>query len=141
LLSYAYSPTITLSALKELYGFIKTLILPFILVSIMLIAMENKKSQKLLEKAINARYSALLFILAGMLSMGSIYIVYPLLQSLKKKGASYAHIAAFLYARAVKIPLIPLMAYYFSLEYAFIFTAILFLFSLLAYYTAKIFFS
>ncbi len=51
---------------------------------------------------------------AGILSMGPIYAWYPLLKSLREKGASAFHMANFLSNRAVKSHLLPLMVFYFG---------------------------
>ena len=56
-------------------------------------------------------------IISGILSTGAIYMWYPLLADLKNKGLSYGLIACFLYNRAIKISLLPLMVFYFSLKY------------------------
>jgi len=50
----------------------------------------------------------------GILSHGPIYVWYPLLKDLRDKGMKSGLIAAFLYSRAIKIPLLPLMVYYFG---------------------------
>ncbi len=59
-------------------------------------------------------------IIGGILSTGAIYMWYPLLADLKNRGLSYGLIACFLYNRAIKIPLLPLMIFYFSLKYVII---------------------
>ena len=51
---------------------------------------------------------------AGILSMGPIYAWYPLLKEFREKGVSNFHLANFLGCRAVKIPLLPMMAAYFG---------------------------
>ncbi|MEA1865386.1 MAG: permease [Euryarchaeota archaeon] len=56
-----------------------------------------------------------LVISAGIISHGPIYIWYPLLKDLRDQGMRNGLIAAFLYSRAIKIPLLPLMVYYFGL--------------------------
>ncbi|MEA1909610.1 MAG: hypothetical protein U9M89_01085, partial [Patescibacteria group bacterium] len=56
----------------------------------------------------------LLAIGGGIISMGAIYIWYPLLADLKEKGMSNALIATFLYNRAVKLQLLPFLIYYFG---------------------------
>ncbi len=56
----------------------------------------------------------IIVIVSGIISMGSIYIWYPLLKELKEKGMKKGLIATFLYNRAVKIPILPLMVYYFG---------------------------
>ena len=50
----------------------------------------------------------------GILSHGPVYIWYPLLKDLKDQGMRDGLIAVFLYNRAIKIPLLPLMIYYFG---------------------------
>jgi uncharacterized membrane protein YraQ (UPF0718 family) len=56
----------------------------------------------------------------GILSSGPIYMWYPLLSDLRGQGMSERFIAAFLYNRAVKIPLIPMMAFYFSWSFTLV---------------------
>ena len=55
-----------------------------------------------------------LAISTGILSHGPIYVWYPLLKELRDQGMRSGLIAAFLYSRAIKIPLLPLMVYYFG---------------------------
>jgi uncharacterized membrane protein YraQ (UPF0718 family) len=55
---------------------------------------------------------------AGILSHGPIYIWYPVLKDFHQKGMRPAFMGVFLYNRAIKIPLLPVLVYYFSLEFA-----------------------
>lgn len=64
-------------------------------------------------------------IVGGILSAGPIYMWYPLLADLKSKGLSYGLIACFLYNRAIKIPLIPLMIFYFSIQYVVVLSLVM----------------
>jgi uncharacterized membrane protein YraQ (UPF0718 family) len=66
----------------------------------------------------------------GILSHGPVYPWYPLLQELKAHGVRPALIAAFLYARSIKLPWLPLMAHYFGLSYMIILTLYMGLFSI-----------
>ncbi|HEC69586.1 MAG TPA: permease [Candidatus Omnitrophica bacterium] len=59
---------------------------------------------------------------AGIISHGSIFLWYPILGEIKDKGINPGLIAVFLYNRAVKIPLIPLLAYYFGLKFVIVLT-------------------
>ena len=59
-------------------------------------------------------------IAGGIASSGPIYMWYPLLSDLKGKGMKDSLIAAFLYNRAVKIPLLPMMVYYFGWKFALV---------------------
>ena len=53
----------------------------------------------------------------GILSHGPIYAWYPALQELKEQGMRTGLITAFLYNRAIKIPLLPVMVYYFGMPF------------------------
>jgi len=68
-------------------------------------------------------------IISGILSMGPIYMWYPLLAEAKNKGLSYGLIACFLYNRAIKIPLLPLIILYFGIKYVLILTIIMIIMS------------
>ena len=59
---------------------------------------------------------------AGIVSTGPIYAWYPLLKELRRKGAGNSPIAIFLYNRAVKPFLLPVMIAYFGWEYALVLT-------------------
>jgi len=59
-------------------------------------------------------------IIGGILSTGAIYMWYPLLSDLRSKGLNFGFIACFLYNRAIKPTLLPLMILYFSLKYVII---------------------
>ena len=66
----------------------------------------------------------LLSVAAGIASMGPIYIWYPLLKDLREKGAGNTAIAVFLYNRAVKPVLLPVMVAYFGWVYVIILTTL-----------------
>lgn len=68
-------------------------------------------------------------IAGGIASSGPIYLWYPLLSDLKGKGMKDSLIAAFLYNRAVKIPLLPMMVYYFGWNFALALSIYMVLFS------------
>jgi len=53
----------------------------------------------------------------GILSHGPIYVWYPLLKELKNHGMKNGLVAVFLYNRSIKIPLLPLMIYYFGVRF------------------------
>ena len=61
---------------------------------------------------------------AGIISTGPIYAWYPLLKELRRKGAGNSPIAIFLYNRAVKPFLLPVMIAYFGWEYVLILTVL-----------------
>ena len=70
-------------------------------------------------------------VVSGIISSGPIYAWYPLLSELKGKGLKNGLIATFLYARAVKPALIPLMVVYFGLAFTIILTLVMVIFSVI----------
>ncbi|MCK5459821.1 hypothetical protein KAI52_01775 [Candidatus Parcubacteria bacterium] len=73
----------------------------------------------------------LIAVVGGILSSGPIYMWYPLLADLKEKGMKDSFIAVFLYNRAVKIPMLPMMIYYFGLPFTVMLTFYMILFSII----------
>lgn len=67
---------------------------------------------------------------AGILSHGPIYIWYPLLKEFRQKGMRTGLIGVFLYNRAIKIPLLPLLIYYFGTAFAILLLMWMFIASL-----------
>ena len=70
-------------------------------------------------------------LVVGLLSHGPMYAWYPMLQSLREKGLRDGYIATFFYARAVKLPLLPLMVDYFGLTFTVVLTLYIIIASLL----------
>ncbi len=62
---------------------------------------------------------------AGTLSHGPVYAWYPFLSELREKGVSNGKLAAFLYARAIKIPLLAAMVFYFGISFTILFTVLI----------------
>lgn len=76
---------------------------------------------------------------AGIISMGPIYAWYPLLKDLKEKGAANSLLAVFLYNRAVKPFLIPVMVAYFGWLFVVVLTVLTVLASLAVGYLVGVF--
>jgi uncharacterized membrane protein YraQ (UPF0718 family) len=64
-------------------------------------------------------------IIGGILSTGPVYMWYPLLADLKNKGLNNGLIACFLYNRAIKVPLLPLIILYFNWKFVVILTIVM----------------
>jgi len=111
------SPELALSAISVFLRMVVNILPALALVLGMMFAVNL-----LLEPGKIARYLGresgakgwLIAIGGGILSAGPIYAWYPMLAELRKHGMKDSLIAAFLYNRAVKIPLIPVMVYYFG---------------------------
>ena len=99
-------------------------ITPILLLVVLLTAFINRfinpnKLSKHLSKESGLK-AWLVALSAGILSHGPMYAWYPLIEDLKKKGLRDSLIGMFFYARAVKIPLLPIMIEYFGLKYTVI---------------------
>ena len=103
----------------------------FLLIFIFNIFLNPKRITKYLGKQSGLR-GWLLVIGGGILSMGAIYLWYPLLSDLKTKGMSNALIATFLYNRAVKIQLLPFLICYFGWPFTLTLTFYMVIFSVVS---------
>jgi uncharacterized membrane protein YraQ (UPF0718 family) len=59
-------------------------------------------------------------VVGGVFATGPIYAWYALLRDLREKGMRASLAAVFLYSRAIKLPLLPLMIQYFGTTYTFV---------------------
>ncbi|MBD3361619.1 hypothetical protein GF358_02380 [Candidatus Woesearchaeota archaeon] len=64
-------------------------------------------------------------VVGGIISTGPIYMWYPLLNELQKHGTRNALVAVFLYNRAVKPALLPLLIFYFGWSFTIVLTAVM----------------
>ena len=106
------------------------LVIVFLLMFISNLFLSSKRITKLLgsESGIKGYIFSVIF---GILSAGPIYMWYPLLSDLKDKGVKNSLIVVFLYNRAVKIPLLPMMIYYFGSLFVLILTIYMVIFSII----------
>jgi len=93
----------------------------FVIMLILNLFLKSAQIARFLGKGAGIK-SVLLSVVAGIISTGPIYAWYPLLSDLKRKGAGSSPIAIFLYNRAVKPFLLPVMIGYFGWEYVVILT-------------------
>ena len=70
-------------------------------------------------------------IAGGIISTGPAFMWYPLLRDIRDKGAGSGFVAAFIYNRAIKIALLPLMIFYFGIVYTIVLTLVMIAASLL----------
>lgn len=109
---------------------IPVLLAVFFLMFIFNVLIQSKRIVKLLGTARGVK-SYLLAIIFGIVSAGPIYMWYPLLSDLREHGVKDSLLVTFLYNRAVKLPLLPLMIYYFGLKFVIILTVLMILFSVI----------
>jgi len=123
LLLFVLQPEATQIALK-VSGHLLVKIIPIFLLVILFMGITNyflhpKIVSKYLGKTSGFK-GWLLATSTGILSHGPIYAWYPLLKELRDHGMRSGLVAVFLYNRAIKIPLLPLMIYYFGINFVVI---------------------
>ena len=103
-------------------------VLPVLLVVVFFMAAANLVPNAFVKKHLGAESGLrgyLVAITAGTFSHGPVYAWYPFLAELREKGVSNGKLAAFLYARAVKIPLLAAMVFYFGFPFTVLFTLLI----------------
>lgn len=121
----------TLIALGQLLGkVIPILVFVFILIFLFNLWLKPETVVKYLSKQSGIK-GWLLAIGTGMVSMGAIYMWYPLLSDLKEKGMDNSLIATFLYNRAIKLQLLPFLIYYFGWTFTGVMTIYMIIFSVI----------
>jgi len=112
-------------AMRTSGNLLLTIVLPLALVFVIMLALNLFVKQAqivgLFGKGANIKGIAL-SVVAGIISMGPIYAWYPLLKNLREEGAGTGPIAIFLYSRAVKPFLLPVMIASFGWVYVVILT-------------------
>ena len=107
------------------------LVLVFILILLSNLFMTPSRVKSWLGKSAGIK-GWLFAMLGGVLASGPIYAWYILLAELGKKGMQVSLMGVFLYARAVKLPLLPLLIHYFGLTYTLVLSFYLIVFSILS---------
>jgi len=108
-------------------------ILPVILLVYIIIfwfnlIISNKKIVQFLKKWSYIR-KLIFSVFFWILSSWPIYLWYWLLKQIKDAWLTLWHISSFSYARAIKLPLLPIMISYFGIKFSVLFFVILFVFS------------
>lgn len=102
----------------------------FILIFVFNYILSDQKIKKYLTGEISWK-KYILTVGLGILSSGPIYAWYPFLADLKEQGFKNSLVTIFLYNRAIKLPFIPLLIYYFSLEFVIVITILMIVFSII----------
>ncbi len=121
---------IFISFIWNLLTILPVLLIIYLLIFIFNLVIQNDKIKQYFEKW---NYWSKLFIsvIWWIISAWPVYLWYPLLQKIKKNNLTNWHIASFIYARSIKIPLFPIMIIYFGIKYTIIFNIVILLFSFL----------
>jgi len=122
---FTINPNKALMALKTSGHLLFTIAQPLVFVFVIMLALNLfvKPAQivRLFGEGVRIK-GIVLSVVAGIISMGPIYAWYPLLKNLREEGAGNGPIAIFLYSRAVKPFLLPVMIAYFGWVYVVILT-------------------
>ena len=125
---------VILPSLKFAFNILLNVIPIFILVFVLMVVVNYYITPKTVNKYLS-KSSGLkrwfIAVIGGIISTGPIYMWYPMLKELKKKGVNYGFIATFLYNRAVKLPLIPMIILYFGLTFTIILTIVMIIISVI----------
>ncbi len=100
----------------------------FILIFVFNYILSDRKIKKYLTGKLNWQ-KYFLTVGLGILSSGPIYAWYPFLADLKEQGFKNSLITIFLYNRAIKLPFITVLIYYFSLKFVILTTVLMIIFS------------
>lgn len=110
-------PELGLRAWNSFVGLLHRLVPALLLVWILMFVTQLLLGRERIERWLGARSGVRGWLLAcasGVLAGGPIYPWYALLAELHGKGMRTPLVAVFLYSRALKLPLLPLMAHYFG---------------------------
>lgn len=129
------APELTLRAVaffvQVLDRVIPLLALVFVLIFLFDLFLNPKRIEKYIGKKSGLK-GWLVAIVAGILSSGPVYAWYTVLSELREKGMRTSLVAVFLYNRAVKFPLLPLMVHYFGVRYTLVLSLYLIGFSIIS---------
>jgi len=112
---------------------IKNILPLFVIIFFLMIIMNFFVTAKLItkhfkDKKIKAWFYSIFF---GVISTGPIYMWYPLLKTAHHKGVNHGLISCFLYNRAIKIFLFPIMIFYFGIKYILILSTLMIIMSVI----------
>ena len=131
---FLVKPIVLLPSLNFFLSIIRKIIPIFIFIFILLVVVNYLVKPEWLVKHMGkgSGWKGWLFaLIGGIISTGPIYMWYPLLNDLQKKGVRNGLVATFLYNRAIKPALLPLMIFYFGVIYVVILTLVMLVVSLL----------
>ena len=117
LLLYIFEPGGIKKSLEVSVGLLIKIIPVFLLVIVFIGLINYFVNSKMVAKYVGKASGMKGWIIAvftGILSHGPVYAWYPLFKELKQQGMSSSLIAVFLYNRSIKIPLLPVIIYYFG---------------------------
>lgn len=116
------------------------LVIVFVLMFILNILLQKDKVKNLIKNS-NSFTKYFFAVIWWIFSTGPVYMWYPFLKQLKDHWLNYGHIASFIYARAVKMPFLTVMIFYFGLKYTIIFNLVLIFLAILIWVLINLIFN
>jgi len=113
---------------KMILQFAPYLFLIFLLMFLSELLITPEKAKKIFGNKSGIKALAVTSVV-GILSVGPVYVWFPLLHDLKRHGITNKLITVFMYNRAVKLQIFPVMVFYFGLKFTIVFTIMLIIFS------------
>jgi len=129
-----FAPHSILQSLLEFVTLLKQILPVLIFIFIMMFLFDIFLKPQTITKYLSKESGIkgwIIAVVGGIISMGAIYMWYPLLADLKEKGMRNGLIATFLYNRAIKIPLLPFFVYYFGWIFTITLTVYMIIFSVI----------
>ncbi len=140
---FIFYPEIIFQCFEKFFFLLQKIASSFVFVFIFMylfnIFINEKFIKKHLQQELKLKH-CLIVAFVGILSTGPIYLWFAHLSRLKDQGIDKGLISLFLYNRAIKLPLIPLMIEYFSVKTTIILTLLIFIFSFLNAFLIHYFF-
>ena len=133
-LVFALSPSSFWLSLERSYSIFLTILPVFALVFLIMAAFNCCTTPKQLADHLGKKSGIrgwIIAVVAGIISAGPIYMWYPLLNELQKQGVRNGILATFLYNRAIKPPLLPMIIIIFGLKYTIVLSAVMIAVSIL----------
>jgi len=128
------NPNLITASLNFFWLIIKKIIPVFFIVFIFMAVVNYfispKKIQKYFGKGAGIK-GWIIVIFSGLVSTGPIYMWLPLIREVKSKGVKLKYVVAFLYNRAIKLPLLPLLIFYFGWNYMIVLSLVMIICSVL----------
>ena len=121
-------PDVILPSLKFFMGIFERIWWIFVIIFVLLVIVNKFITAKSVAKYFGKQSGIkgwLAAIIGGIISTGPIYMWYPLLNEFQKHGMRDGLIATFLYNRAIKPALLPLIIFYFGLKFTVVLTVVM----------------
>ncbi len=133
LISYFFNPKKGMEIMQFYFHLLKQVLPILILVYFILLTTNYFVSNNAIKKTMlqSSGFKIwMITIVAGILSVGPVYMWFPLLNELKEKGVKDRYLATFLYNRGIKIQWLPVLVLYFGLKYVLVLAFVMTLFSI-----------